>query len=86
MINQDGINVSKSDEDVVSLLNNKGLYVSDGTLKEDNSNLLMQTDRSGAYFKTIRIQGTIKENDLIQKEKITHEKYGMSQAWYWIGG
>lgn len=85
-INQDGINVSKSDEDVVSLLNNKGLYVSDGTLKEDNSNLLMQTDRSGAYFKTIRIQGTIKENDLIQKEKITHEKYGISQAWYWIGG
>ena len=84
-INQDGINVSKSDEDVVSLLDNKGLYVSDGTLKEDNSNLLMKTDRSGAYFKTINVQGTIKENDLIQKEKITHDKYGTCQAWYWVG-
>ena len=84
-INQDGINVSKSDEDVVSLLDNKGLYVSDGTLREDNSNLLMKTDRSGAYFKTIETMGTIKENGLIQKEKITHEKYGVCQAWYWVG-
>lgn len=84
-INQNGINVSKSDDDVVSLLDNKGLYVSDGTLKEDNSNLLMKTDRSGAYFKTIETMGTIKENGLIQKEKITHEKYGTCQAWYWVG-
>lgn len=84
-INQDGINVSKSDEDVVSLLDNKGLYVSDGTLREDNSNLLMKTDRSGAYFKTSETLGTIKENSLIQKEKIEHEKYGTCQAWYWVG-
>ena len=84
-INQDGINVAKSDEDVVSLLDNEGLYVSDGVLKEDNSNLLMKTDRDGAYFKTINVQGTIKENNLIQKEKITHSKYGVCQAWYWVG-
>ena len=84
-INQDGINVAKSDEDVVSLLDNEGLYVSDGVLKEDNSNLLMKTDRDGAYFKTINVQGTIKENNLIQKEKVTHSKYGVCQAWYWVG-
>ena len=84
-INQNGINVAKSDEDVVSLLDNEGLYVSDGALKEDNSNLLMKTDRDGAYFKTINVQATIKENSLIQKEKITHSKYGVCQAWYWVG-
>lgn len=84
-INQKGINVAKSDEDVVSLLDNEGLYVSDGTLNEDNSNLLMKTDRDGAYFKTINVQATIKENSLIQKEKITHSKYGVCQAWYWVG-
>ena len=85
-INEAGINVSKSDEDVKSLLDNKGVYVSDGELNEDLSNLLMKTDRNGAYFKTIETKGTIKENDCIQKEKIDDEKYGTCQGWYWIGG
>ena len=57
-----------------------------GKLKDDNSNLLLRTDRSGSYFKTTETVGTIKENDCIQKEKINHEQYGVCQAWYWIGG
>lgn len=85
-IDENGINTSKSDDDVVSLLNNLGLYVSDGKLKDDNSNLLMRTDRSGAYFKIIEIKNTIKEHDLIQKESMIDDKYGKCQAWFWIGG
>lgn len=85
-INESGLNIAKSDEDVVALHTNKGSYVSDGKLKDDNSNLLMRTDRSGSYFKTTETVGTIKENECIQKERINHEKYGLCQAWYWIGG
>lgn len=85
-IDLNGLNVSKSDEDIVSLLNNLGLYVSDGKLKEDLSNLLMKADRTGAYFKIIEILATIREQGIIQKEKINDDKYGICQAWYWIGG
>lgn len=84
-IDIDGLKLSKSDEDIVSLLNNKGLYVSDGKLREDLSNLLMKVDRAGALFKLLEILGTIKEQGIIQKEKITDETYGECQAWYWIG-
>lgn len=85
-IDADGLKLSKSDEDIVSLLNNKGLYVSDGKLREDLANLLMKVDRSGALFKLLEILGIIKEQGIIQKEKITDEKFGECQAWYWIGG
>lgn len=85
-IDINGINVAKNDEDVVSLLDNKGLYVSDGKLKEDESNLLMITDRSGAYFKSATIDGTIKEQGLFQKEIIEDEDFGKGQASYYIGG
>ena len=84
-IDIDGLKLSKSDEDIVSLLNNKGLYVSDGKLREDLANLLMKVDRAGALFKLLEILGTIKEQGIIQKEKITDETYGECQAWYWIG-
>ena len=67
------------------MLNNKGLYVSDGKLREDLANLLMKVDRTGAYLKLLEILGTIKEQGIIQKEKINDEKYGECQAWYWIG-
>lgn len=84
-IDIDGLKLSKSDEDIVSLLNNKGLYVSDGKLREDLANLLMKVDRTGAYLKLLEILGTIKEQGIIQKEKINDEKYGECQSWYWIG-
>lgn len=84
-IDIDGLKLSKSDEDIVSLLNNKGLYVSDGKLREDLANLLMKVDRAGALFKLLEILGTIKEQGIIQKEKITDETFGVCQAWYWIG-
>lgn len=84
-IDTDGLKLSKSDEDIVSLLNNKGLYVSDGKLREDLANLLMKVDRTGAYLKLLEILGTIKEQGIIQKEKINDETYGECQAWYWIG-
>lgn len=84
-IDIDGLKLSKSDEDIVSLLNNKGLYVSDGKLREDLANLLMKVDRAGALFKLLEILGTIKEQGIIQKEKINDETYGECQAWYWIG-
>ncbi len=84
-IDIDGLKLSKSDEDIVSLLNNKGLYVSDGKLREDLANLLMKVDRAGAYLKLLEILGTIKEQGIIQKEKITDETFGECQAWYWIG-
>lgn len=84
-IDIDGLKLSKSDEDIVSLLNNKGLYVSDGKLREDLANLLMKVDRTGAYLKLLEILGTIKEQGIIQKEKINDETYGECQAWYWIG-
>ena len=84
-IDEKGIHTAKNNEDVVSLLDNKGVYVSDGPLKDDESNVLMKTDRNGAYFKTINIVGTIKEHDLIQKEKIEDETFGTCQGWYWIG-
>lgn len=84
-IDDDGVGVSKSDEGFVGLLSNKGVYASDGKIKEDNSNVLMKVDISGALFKTSETLGTIKENGLIQKEKITHDKYGTCQAWYWVG-
>lgn len=84
-IDIDGLKLSKSDEDIVSLLNNKGLYVSDGKLREDLSNLLMKVDRAGALFKLLEIIGTIKEQGIIQKEKITDVTFGECQAWYWIG-
>lgn len=84
-IDMDGLKLSKSDEDIVSLLNNKGLYVSDGKLREDLANLLMKVDRAGAYLKLLEILGTIKEQGIIQKEKITDETFGECQAWYWIG-
>lgn len=84
-IDIDGLKLSKSDEDIVSLLNNKGLYVSDGKLREDLANLLMKVDRAGALFKLLEILGTIKEQEIIQKEKITDDKFGECQAWYWIG-
>lgn len=84
-IDIDGLKLSKSDEDIVSLLNNKGLYVSDGKLREDLSNLLMKVDRAGALFKLLEILGTIKEQGIIQKEKITDATFGECQAWYWIG-
>ena len=84
-IDIDGLKLSKSDEDIVSLLNNKGLYVSDGKLREDLTNLLMKVDRAGALFKLLEILGTIKEQGIIQKEKITDETFGECQAWYWIG-
>lgn len=85
-IDINGINVAKNDEDVVSLLDNKGLYVSDGKLKEDESNLLMKTDRNGAYFKSTTIDGVIKEQGLFQKEIIEDDDFGKGQAGFWIGG
>ena len=85
-IDINGINVAKNDEDVVSLLDNKGLYVSDGKLKSDESNLLMKTDRNGAYFKSAIIDGTIKEQGLFQKEIIEDDDFGKGQAGFWIGG
>lgn len=84
-IDIDGLKLSKSDEDIVSLLNNKGLYVSDGKLLDSLSNLLMKVDRAGALFKLLEVLGTIKEQEIIQKEKITDDKFGVCQAWYWIG-
>ena len=84
-IDIDGLKLSKSDEDIVSLLNNKGLYVSDGKLRDDLTNLLMKVDRAGALFKLLEVLGTIKEQGIIQKEKITDETFGECQAWYWIG-
>lgn len=84
-IDIDGLKLSKSDEDIVSLLNNKGLYVSDGKLREDLINLLMKVDRAGALFKLLEILGTIKEQGIIQKEKVTDAVFGECQAWYWIG-
>ena len=84
-IDKEGINVAKSDEDFVSLMSNEGVYTSDGKLKEDLSNCHMKVDRHGAYFKTTEVKGTIKEHDLIQKEKATDEKFGEVQAWYWVG-
>ena len=84
-IDDNGVGVAKNNEDVVSLLDNEGLYVSDGLLKEDESNVLMKTDRDGAYFKTTNVAGTIKEHNLIQKEKIEDETFGTCQGWYWIG-
>lgn len=84
-IDIDGLKLSKSDEDIVSLLNNKGLYVSDGKLRDDLTNLLMKVDRAGALFKLLEILGTIKEQGIIQKEKISDETFGECQAWYWIG-
>lgn len=84
-IDIDGLKLSKSDEDIVSLLNNKGLYVSDGKLREDLTNLLMKVDRAGALFKLLEILGTIKEQGIIQKEKVTDAVFGKCQAWYWIG-
>lgn len=84
-IDEKGINTAKNTEDVVSLLNNRGVYISDGPIKEDNSNVLMKTDRDGAYFKTSNTIGTIKEQDIIQKEKIEDETFGTCQGWYWIG-
>ena len=85
-IDINGINVAKNDEDVVSLLDNKGLYVSDGKLKEEESNLLMKTDRNGAYFKSAIIDGVIKEQGLFQKEIIEDTDFGKGQAGFWIGG
>lgn len=85
-IDINGINVAKNDEDVVSLMDNKGVYVSDGKLKENESNLLMKTDRNGAYFKSATIDGTIKEQGLFQKEVIDDPDFGKSQAGYYIGG
>ena len=85
-IDEKGISTAKNNEDVVSLLDNKGLVVSAGPLKEDNLNVLMKTDRDGAYFKTSNTIGTIKEQNLIQKEKIEDETFGTCQGWYWIGG
>ena len=84
-IDEKGVGVAKNNEDVVSLLDNEGLYVSDGPLKNDESNVLMKTDRDGAYFKTINTVGMIKEQNLIQKEKIEDEIFGTCQGWYWIG-
>ena len=85
-IDDTGINTAKNDEDVVSLLDNKGVYVSDGKKKEDNSNVIMKVDRDGGYLKTLEVKSSIKENGLIQKEKIEDETFGTCQAWYWIGG
>ena len=84
-IDETGINTAKNDEDVVSLLDNKGVYVSDGKKKEDNSNVIMKVDRDGGYLKTLEVKSTIKENKLIQKEKIEDETFGTCQGWYWIG-
>ena len=85
-IDDKGVGVAKNNEDVVSLLDNEGLYVSDGPLKEDESNILMKTDRDGAYFKTTNVSGSIKEQNLIQKERMNDEIFGECQGWYWIGG
>ena len=84
-IDEKGISTAKNNEDVVSLLDNKGFYVSDGPLKDDESNVLMKTDRDGAYFKTTNVAGTIKEQNLIQKEIVEDEMFGTCQGWYWIG-
>lgn len=84
-IDESGINTAKNDEDVVSLLDNKGVYVSDGKKKSDNSNVIMKVDRDGGYLKTLEVKNSIKENGLIQKEKITDETFGECQGWYWIG-
>ena len=84
-IDEAGVGVAKNDEDVVSLLDNKGVYVSDGKLKDDESNIVMKADRNGAFFKTSNTVGTIKEQDIIQKEKIVDEDFGICQAAYWIG-
>ena len=84
-IDENGINTAKNDEDVVSLLDNKGVYVSDGKKKEDNTNIIMKVDRDGGYLKTLVIKESIKEQDIIQKEKTNDEKYGICQSWYWTG-
>ena len=84
-IDENGINTAKNNEDVVSLLDNQGVYVSDGKKREDNSNVIMKVDRDGGYLKTLEVKSTIKEQDLIQKEKIDDETYGECQGWYWIG-
>lgn len=84
-IDEAGVGVAKNDEDVVSLLDNKGVYVSDGKLKDDESNVVMKADRNGAFFKTSNTIGTIKEQDIIQKEKIVDEDFEICQAAYWIG-
>ncbi len=84
-IDETGINTAKNDEDVVSLLDNAGVYVSDGKKKDDGSNILMKVDRNGGYLKNLEIKNTVKEQDIIQKEKIEDEIYGTCQAWYWIG-
>lgn len=85
-IDENGINTARNDEDVVSLLDNKGVYVSDGKKKEDNSNVIMKVDRDGGYLKTLEVKNTIKEQGIIQKEKVNDELFGECQAWYWIGG
>lgn len=84
-IDENGITTAKNNEDIVSLLDNVGLSVSDGVLNEDNSNILMRVDRNGGYLKTAEIKSTIKEQDIIQKEQINDETYGICQVWYWIG-
>lgn len=84
-IDENGINTAKNDEDVVSLLDNKGVYVSDGKKKDDDSNVVMKVDRTGGYLKTIEVKSTIKEQDIIQKELIDDETFGKCQGWYWIG-
>lgn len=84
-ISEEGISIAKNDEDIISKLNNEGVYVSDGKLKEDDSNLLMKADRSGALFKSSNTLGTIKEQGIIQKEKLVDDDFGICQAWYWIG-
>ena len=45
----------------------------------------MKTDRDGAYFKTTNVAGTIKEQNLIQKEIVEDDIFGTCQGWYWIG-
>ena len=84
-IDENGINTAKNDEEVVSLLDNKGIYVSDGKKKEDNTNVIMKVDRDGGYLKTLIVKESIKEQDIIQKEKTNDEKYGICQSWYWTG-
>ena len=84
-IDEKGITTAKNDEDVVSLLDNIGLYVSDGVFREDETNVLMKVDRDGGYLKTLEVKSTIKEQDIIQKEVVEDEDFGICQSWYWIG-
>lgn len=84
-IDEKGITTAKNDEDVVSLLDNIGLYVSDGVLREDETNVLMKVDRDGGYLKTLEVKSTIKEQEILQKEVVEDEDLGICQAWYWIG-